>query len=166
MLGLSIIAQIAWYSIHKEEKITIIKGESIENISDLLNHKMLAGKTVYGDFWGTTCGPCLWEIRNFTKSLKYKYAGKEVAFLYVGRGNKLLWQKLLKKYNMQGVHVFLDDEKYDRIFRNVAANEKETIEIPRYFISDHQKIIVNRTAFRPSDRDSLYHQIDVTLTKR
>jgi hypothetical protein len=98
--------------------------------------------------------------------LKYKYAGKEVAFLYVGRGNKLLWKKLLKKYNIQGVHVFLDDEKYDRIFRNVAANEKETIEIPRYFISNHQKIIVNRSALRPSDRDSLYHQIDVTLTKR
>jgi thiol-disulfide isomerase/thioredoxin len=127
---------------------------------------MLVNKTVYGDFWGTTCGPCLWEIRNFTKSLKYKYAGKEVTFLYIGRGNKLLWQKLLKKYNMQGVHVFLEDEKYDRIFRNVAANEKEPIEIPRYFISDKRKNIVHRAALRPSDRDSLYHQIDATLTKR
>jgi thiol-disulfide isomerase/thioredoxin len=166
LIGLSIIAQTVWYSINKEEKTTIIDDSSIENISDLLNHKMLVNKTVYGDFWGTTCGPCLWEIRNFTKSLKYKYAGKEVTFLYIGRGNKLLWQKLLKKYNMQGVHVFLEDEKYDRIFRNVAANEKEPIEIPRYFISDKRKNIVHRAALRPSDRDSLYHQIDATLTKR
>lgn len=166
LIGLSIIAQTIWYSINKEKKITIIDDEPIENLSDLLDHKMLVGKAVYGDFWGTTCGPCLWEIRNFTKSLKYRFAHKDVAFLYIGRGNKLLWQKLLKKYNMQGIHVFLDDEKYDRIFRNVAANEKEPIEIPRYFISNHQKIIVNRAAFRPSDRDSLYHQIDATLAKR
>lgn len=166
LIGLSIIAQTTWYSTHKEEKIAVIDDESIESLSDLLNHKMLANKTVYGDFWGTTCGPCLWEIRNFTTSLKYKYAHKEIAFLYVGRGNKLLWQKLLNKYNMQGVHVFLEDEKYDRIFRNVAANEKEPIEIPRYFISDRHKTIVNRAAFRPSDRDSLYHQIDATLAKR
>jgi len=166
LIGLSIIAQMTWYSINKEEKITIIEDESIENLSDLLNHKMLINKTVYGDFWGTTCGPCLWEIRNFTKSLKYKYVDKEVAFLYIGRGNKLLWQKLLKKYSIQGIHVFLDDEKYDRIFRNVAANDKAPIEIPRYFISNNQKIIVNRAAFRPSDRDSLYHQIDATLAKR
>ncbi|MFN8346410.1 MAG: hypothetical protein U0X91_15510 [Spirosomataceae bacterium] len=166
LIGLSIIAQMTWYSIKKEEKITIIEDESIEHLSDLLNHKTLANKIVYGDFWGTTCGPCLWEIRNFTKSLKYKYVGKDIAFLYVGRGNKLLWQKLLKKYKIQGVHIFLDDEKYDRIFREMAANEKEPIEIPRYFISDKYKNITNRSALRPGDRDSLYHQIDAILVKR
>jgi len=48
-------------------------------------------KVVYVDFWGTTCGPCLAEFRDFTQPLKAKFKDRaDISYLYVAQGSEYM----------------------------------------------------------------------------
>lgn len=118
-------------------------------------------KLVYIDFWGTTCGPCLKEFRDYTRPLKKKYAAQaNIAYLYISRGNRYIWTQQLKKYNVEGDHLFLDGNTYDKLYREAAKDSNVHITMPRYVIMGKEGNIVEPDARRPSDKDSLYFQID------
>jgi peroxiredoxin len=119
---------------------------------------------VYVDFWGTSCGPCLVEFRNFIGPLKDRYReNKQVQFLYISSGSDYLWKRQIEKYGLEGYHLFLDDEQYSTLFRNAIGNDTASILIPRYMIIDQKGKIVVKNAKRPSDKDLLFAQIDKYL---
>lgn len=133
---------------------------------DQLIHEHFNNKVVYVDFWGTTCGPCLMEFRNFTKPLKDKYrSNEELNYLYISQGDEYLWKRQIEKYEVEGFHVFLNDDQYNRVFRNSIQNDTATIVMPRYLIVDKKGEVVVTDAKRPSDKDSLFAQLDKYLKK-
>lgn len=123
------------------------------------------GSVVYVDFWGTTCGPCLQEFRNFTKPLKEKYRTRnDIKYLYVAQGNEYLWREQIKKYNVEGNHIFIGENQYANLYRQ--STKDSTILMPRYLIIDKKGKIVEANAKKPSDRDSLYLQLELYLAEK
>ena len=122
---------------------------------------------VYVDFWSTTCGPCLEEFRHYTKPLKDQYQSKDVVFLYICGGQYLrhqyMWREQIKKYNIEGYHLYLEFDQYDELYRLLANDKNIAISMPHYFILDKTGKVVNTDAKRPSDRDSLFAQLNTFL---
>lgn len=129
-----------------------------------LYNENFKGKVVYVDFWGTTCGPCLQEFRDFTKPLKDKYKlRRDISYLYVAQGNEYLWHEQIKKYNVEGTHLFVNQNQYESLYKQ-STNDSIVL-MPHYLIIDKKGNIVERNAKQPSDRDSLYAQLDKYLTE-
>lgn len=141
--------------------LTITPGTS--SFHQLYNDNF-KGKVVYVDFWGTTCGPCLQEFRNFTKPLKDKYRQRDdIGYLYIAQGNKYLWHEQIKKYNVEGDHLFVNEIQYEKLYQQ--STKDSFVLMPHYLIIDKKGNIVELNAKRPSDSDSLYLQLDKYLAE-
>jgi thiol-disulfide isomerase/thioredoxin len=147
-------------------KIKILSFAPTELSFEDLYDKNFRGKVVYVDFWGTTCGPCLQEFRNFTKSLKERYQSeKELAYLYVSQGNEYLWKKQIEKYNVEGYHIFIDGEQYEKLYKKAVNDSSTIVTMPRYLIINKKGEIVVTDAKRPSENDMLYKELDKYLAQ-
>jgi len=136
-------------------------GDSFKNFYK----KNFEGKIVYVDFWGTTCGPCLQEFRDFTVSLKNKYKSrKDLAYFYISEGNRYLWKGQIRKYNVEGDHIFLGFDDYEMLFRQLTLDTSQ-IFIPRYVVIDKRGEVVVTNAKQPHDGQALFDQLDLYLNK-
>lgn len=145
--------------LNSNDKIKFVSLSPGENSFNDLYKETFKGKVVYVDFWGTTCFPCLDEFRNFTKPMKDHFQQRsDLIYLYISRGNRYMWKKQVRKYNIEGYHIFLDDAQYDNFFRNLTRDSVVTM--PHYLIISKQGAIAVANAPRPSDSDSLYLQLD------
>ena len=139
-----------------------------ETFEDFYNENF-KGKVVYVDFWGVYCSPCLEEFKHFTPKLKKHYSlNKQVEFLYICGGDEMrheyMWREQLKKYKVEGKHVFLNTKEYVKLYNRLAADNKEYVSIPRYMIIDGKGNVTVRDAVRPSEKSKLFAQIDKSLT--
>jgi len=134
-------------------------------IEGIYNHNF-KGKVLYIDFWGTTCGPCLQEFRDFTQPLKDRYKSRnDIAYLYVAQGNKYLWKEQIKKYKVEGFHVFVNENQYEKIYRQSTKDSAGIILMPRYVIVNKAGNIVETNARQPDTRSVLYNQLDKYLAE-
>jgi thiol-disulfide isomerase/thioredoxin len=142
LLTCSITLKIySWTSFGGNQSIQLVNTSPADTTLANIYNANFKGKVVYVDFWGTTCIPCLDEFRNFTKPLKAKYHDRnDIAYLYICRGQKLIWKQQLQKFDVAGSHIFLDDKSYDNLFRQSVRGSKDTmVAMPRYLILDKQE---------------------------
>jgi len=154
-----------WINFQGNSAVKLLNLSAQDTTLSAIYNSNFKGKVLYVDFWGTTCGPCLEEFRNFTKPLKSKYHNREnIAYLYICQGYELIWKQQLKKYNIEGSHLFLESSQYNQLFKNSIKGSKNTlIAMPRYLIIDKMGTIVNTDAPRPSNVDSLTSQLNKYL---
>jgi thiol-disulfide isomerase/thioredoxin len=157
----------AWTSFGGSDKIKLLDLSPTDTTLTALHRAHFKGKVVYVDFWGTTCGPCLEEFRNFTKPLKAKYNNRsDIAYLYIAGGNKLLWKQQIQKLNVQGSHLFINQVEYARLYRSAVNGGRDImVTMPRYLILDKTGKIVDSDAPRPSNKDSLIFELNKYLAK-
>jgi peroxiredoxin len=115
------------------------------------------GKTVYIDFWGVGCGPCIYDIKNNVPALHEKYKGKNIVFINICvDANENEWKENLKKLNLDGVNLLAQGWTKHPVCKayNVDA-------IPHYYLLNNEGKIVNNNAEGPGKEN--YSQFDKLL---
>jgi thiol-disulfide isomerase/thioredoxin len=159
---------LSWISYSGDQQIKLLEVSTGDISLDKIYRDNFKGKVVYVDFWGTTCGPCLEEFRNFTKPLKQHYQNQPgLAYLYVCSGTKLRWKQVLQKFNIEGSHVALNDKDYAMLYHRSVRGSKDTVvSMPRYLIIDRKGNVVDKDAPPPSEKDSIEMKLDKYLAAK
>ena len=162
------IKLFSWTTFSGNSNIILLHASPADTSLVKIYNENFKGKVVYVDFWGTTCGPCLEEFRNFTKPLKQHYQNQPgLAYLYICSGARRIWKQQLQKFNIEGSHIFLDKKDYAMLYHRSVRGAKDTIlEMPRYLIIDKQGSIVDKDAPPPSEMDSVAARLDKYLENK
>ena len=155
----------SWTAFSGNDEIVLLPESSANDSLNQLYQKNFKGKVVYVDFWGTYCGPCLEEFRNFTKPIKDHYKNRpDLAYLYICSGRRLIWKQQLQKFDIQGSHIFLDKENFAMLYhQSVRGSQDSSIVTPRYLIIGRDGVIVDNEAPPPSKKDSVEARLDKYL---
>ena len=116
----------------------------------ILNTSSFAGKTIYVDFWFTSCPPCLKEIP-YSKSLqKFFSSDTNIVFLNICIDNidrKHAWKKIVHDKELQGIHLFYVRNRPQKI--NLIT--KYHITFPTYMLVNKNMKVIGYNAPRPSE---------------
>jgi thiol-disulfide isomerase/thioredoxin len=132
---------------------TNTKGEAVK-LSDL------KGKVLYVDVWATWCGPCRAEFPH-AKVVKKQYDQEPyLVFLYVSvDGSVQKWQEYLANDpSFTGLHWHMPGN-----FEAEIVKLYKILGIPRYMIIDHNGLIREIEAPRPSNKDALTEALDAAI---
>ena len=115
----------------------------------LVKTSSLLGKTVYVDFWFTTCPPCIKEIP-YSKALQEYFAlDTNIVFLSICIENierKTAWKQMIKDKALPGLHLFYARNRPQKI--NLLRKYK--IAFPTYLLVNKDFKVIGYDAPRPS----------------
>ena len=87
---------------------SLMPNEPLANLTDgkEIFEKIIApyrGRILYVDFWGTWCGPCKIDLKNFTHPLHQALSDLPVTYLYLCNGSPVeSWRSTIADYNPAG----------------------------------------------------------------
>jgi thiol-disulfide isomerase/thioredoxin len=144
--------------------------EKHSNLEEIIQLPQFKGKVVYVDLWCSSCGPCLEEFK-YTAFLKNKLAGKNVAFLYLGKetshpNSKQRWKNAIKEHNLQGWHFYMSNSMAANLWEEIMANQEDKTapaSFPRYLLIDQNGQVITYHAKRPSEQEPTVRQIEAAL---
>jgi len=116
----------------------------------IFNTSLLTGKTIYVDFWFTSCPPCLKEIP-YSKSLQQFFASDtNIVFLNICIDNierKQAWKQMIHDKKMDGIHLFYVLNRPQKI--NLLRQYE--IIFPAYLIVNKEMKVMGYHAPGPSE---------------
>lgn len=114
------------------------------------------GKYVYLDFWGVGCGPCIYDIKNYSPQLHEKYKDKNIVFINICvDADEINWKKAMTKYNLDGVNLLAEGWGGNPVCKAYDVNA-----IPHYVLIDKEGNFVAHRAPRPSEQiDYLFDKL-------
>lgn len=145
--------------------IQIVKHD-IQSVYDVI--KGFKGKVVYLDIWGTWCGPCRDELK-YIPELRSTFIDKNVVFVYLDMDDDdrdAIWQEFIKVNGLTGTHFRKNRQTIAPLWKELLLNSQDKAEYyPQYFIFDKEGKLAVTKAFRPSNKDVLYQQINAVLSR-
>lgn len=125
----------------------------------LVKTSSLVGKTIYVDFWFTTCPPCIKEIP-YSKALQ-QYFEKDttIVFLSICIDNldrKSEWKKMIKEHAIRGLHLFYARNRPQKV--NLLRKYKITF--PTYLLLNKELNVIGYNAPRPSEIGWVHYAIE------
>lgn len=133
--------------------------DSYQTLDDVL--KLVKGKTILLDMWGTWCGPCRSELLENSDSIKHHFKNKGLDYLYIAnhdQGKDAKWKELIAYYNMTGTHILANKNLTKDIMTKVKGTG-----YPTYVIIKKDGTFELSEAGYPMDREKLYKQLDKIL---
>lgn len=120
------------------------------------------GKVVYTDIWGTWCGPCKNDMKNYAPAVKEALKGRDVVFIYfANQSSDASWKQIIKEYGCVGPQT---------VHYNLPAAQQQAVErilldkgYPSYGLFDKNGQFVTKEAPRPWEKDKLVRTIEELL---
>lgn len=116
----------------------------------IFNTAALMGKTIYVDFWFTSCPPCLREIPYSSSLQKFFATDTNIVFLNICIDNKerrQAWKQMVHDKKMQGIHLFYARNQPQKI----SLLKEYYITFPTYLLVNKEMRIIGYDAPRPSE---------------
>lgn len=111
----------------------------------LVSLSSFKGKTVYIDFWGVGCGPCIYAIKNHVPALHEKYKDKNIVFINICvDSDEATWKRSLADLNLHGINLIAEGWT-----KNPTCKAYNINAIPHYYLIDSDGKIVNNNAQGP-----------------
>jgi len=145
----------------KRNSINILDRNSpINTFSDLANQ--FSGKPFFIDCWATTCLPCLKEFK-YKSEMEEFLKSQNIEMVYINfddKQNEAQWLSYIGKYGLSGNH-FQANKSFVKHFLELGFLNL----LPTYMIVNKDGNIVEKAAYRPSEKDKLFEQIKNKLKK-
>jgi len=94
--------------------------------------RLMKGKTVFVDMWGTWCSSCRKELEKYSPKIRAHFKGKNLTFLYIASDDlnrQKEWKRVIAFYNMEGLHMLANEQLDHDIMTKVKSTG-----YPTYFI--------------------------------
>ncbi|MDX5347392.1 MAG: TlpA family protein disulfide reductase [Hymenobacteraceae bacterium] len=139
-------------SIAPDFELTSVTGEKVK-LSDFI------GKTVYLNFWTTSCGLCLID-QPYAQHLAEKMEGENVVFLNIAvDDDEEAWRKMVTKKNLKGVHVISKADNTQLLEQYQVKN------LPSYYLIGEDGTFINTKPKRPSSNEAV-KEIQAAINKK
>lgn len=105
-----------------DQMVFVENSEAFQTFEDIL--KLVKGKTVLLDMWGTWCGPCRAEIIEHSDSIKQHFADKSLTYLYIAnydQEREKKWKELISYYKLTGMHILASQSLTKDIMEKVKG---------------------------------------------
>jgi len=144
------------------EGVSILdKEETIDSFDELV--QQFSGKPFFIDFWATWCKPCIEEFSH-SEQLKTFLKLKDMEMVYINSDRSIdeaTWLNAIRKYNLIGHHLRANDA-FDR---DIYISGLASGALPQYMIVNSDGEVVVKDAYRPSEKEKLYKQIENSTVK-
>ncbi|GAB3933422.1 TlpA family protein disulfide reductase [Mucilaginibacter myungsuensis] len=130
-------------------------GSKLNSMADLL--KLVKGKAILIDMWGTWCSPCREEIEAHAQALHDHFKGKPATFVYVSNydsGQEARWKKLIAFYHLEGIHILANQKLTDDIM-----NRTNSSGYPTYIIVKKNGSYARARTQHPVDRQAMISEL-------
>ena len=144
------------------EGVTILdREESIDSFEDLV--LKMSGKPFFVDCWGTRSKLSIDEfVHNEDLAAFLKSKDIELVYIYFDRSiDEMTWLNAIRKYELKGLHLRANDTFDYQLYTSSLSSG----ELPQYMIVDSNGEVLEKDAFKPSDKEKLYHQIETAFGK-
>ena len=134
------------------------KDEAINSFAKLV--EKMSGRPFLIDCWATWCRPCFEEFK-YNEQLKAFLKTKNMEVVYISFDNpkdETRWIKTIRENNLQGYH-FRRNEKFARELYKIGFPGG----LPSYLLVNEKGEVVENNAYRPSETEKLYSQINDVL---
>lgn len=125
------------------------------------------GKVVYLDIWGSWCTPCIAEISRYTRPLKDHFKNvPDVVFLYLAMEKPQdveKWKERILLHNLTGFHIYKTSEEMEPFWVDLLNTRDVPRAYPAYALFNRSGKLVTSQAYRPSNGEALYKQIESVL---
>ncbi len=120
-----------------------LKNEKGEKVS----LSKFAGKVVYLDFWGTSCAPCLYDIKNYIPELHKRYKDEEVVFVNICiDSEEKKWKSSISDLRFGGANLIAEDLTSSQVCRDYHIDA-----VPHYVVIDRKGNLREINAPKPKD---------------
>jgi thiol-disulfide isomerase/thioredoxin len=141
-----------------EETTIIDKEQPINSFEELV--QKLSGKPFLIDCWSSYCSPCFEEFEH-SRDLRRFLDTKNMEIVYIYWDNpadETDWLTTIKEYNLQGHHLRLSDSLSKELYQMGFQGY-----LPVYMLVNSHGVMVEKSTFRPSEKEKLYNQIENIL---
>lgn len=122
-----------------------------------VNLASFKGKVIYMDFWFAACTPCHKLFEETKAAKEYFKLDSNVVWLTVSIDNRDIWENALKKFNIQGYHVFTENKFRD----HPIIKSYNVTEYPTTYLIDRHGVILDINP--PHNSDELKKEIETAL---